>query len=860
MDKRIVIKIGSGTLATGYTAAVQVGSEGAPPQVEVQAGLPSAKDLAQCYYQWQRAYWQMGLPSRLEALSGETNFSDVSRLENCRKLSRQLRDRVRHWLNSPEFQPIREKILEQLSPTDTARILLQTSDPLLQRIPWYELDFFQRYRNAEVGICPVAYQQVYYSGSRCERVRILAVLGDDTGLDTTIDRVLLENLAGADIHFLDSPNCQTFTKALWDEQGWDILFFAGHSSSYSQRFSQEPTQVPSPEYVQSQPECSGEIWLNPSEKLTISQLRHALQKAIDRGLNTAIFNSCDGLGLASDLADLHIPQVLVMREPVPDQVAHAFLQGFLESFSNGTPFYTAVREAREKLQGMESRFPCATWLPVIIQNLAETPPTWQSLQGPLQTAPQRTVDSSDLATVPLPVGLSASNADPNLSGQLAPEPVLQDLSISKLSFFSKLKVGLGCGLAVASILTTGRLFGLLEPLEIKGYDYSLRTRPTELPDSRILIVTNTTKDIAAFPNTTGKSSLSDDTLLTLLDKLTSANPAAIGLDIYHGHDNKLPALKQKIHNTENLIAICKEPFYTDEETLVREPPPPEIEDMSRIGANDFVAFSKRGEILRRHLLQLSQASNSLCPSNPSDQGAFVNTFSTVVAFKYLADADMALEPFFLTERFGGYHSADAGGTQLLLNYRITHDPKQTNCGSVRETPAECLTVSELLAKDPQQLRSIVEDKIILIGTTDMDYAAGDRWRTPYTKSPYVKTDEVPGVFLNAQMISQLISHALDERPLIGSWAEWQEVVWIAIWALLGGLIGAYSTRRLYALVYLLLAGSLLLLMSWLWLVRLAVWVPWVPSVIALPTATLTSCAASQRKLSSKALHPRSPAS
>lgn len=89
--------------------------------------------------------------------------------------------------------------------------------------------------------------------------------------------------------------------------------------------------------------------LNAIDRLTIPQLKHALRKAIERGLNTAIFNSCDGLGLAADLADLHIPQVLVMREPVPDPVAHAFLQGFLKSFAVGNPFYIAVREVRERL-------------------------------------------------------------------------------------------------------------------------------------------------------------------------------------------------------------------------------------------------------------------------------------------------------------------------------------------------------------------------------------------------------------------------------------------------------------------------------------------------------------------------------
>ena len=40
-----------------------------------------------------------------------------------------------------------------------------------------------------------------------------------------------------------------------------------------------------------------------------------------------------------------------------------------------------MRQAREKLQAMEDKFPGATWLPVICQNSAEIPPTWQSLYG-----------------------------------------------------------------------------------------------------------------------------------------------------------------------------------------------------------------------------------------------------------------------------------------------------------------------------------------------------------------------------------------------------------------------------------------------------------------------------------------------
>jgi hypothetical protein len=40
-------------------------------------------------------------------------------------------------------------------------------------------------------------------------------------------------------------------------------------------------------------------------------------------------------------------------------------------------FYQAVRNARDQLHDLEAQNPCASWLPVIIQNPATLPPTWQ---------------------------------------------------------------------------------------------------------------------------------------------------------------------------------------------------------------------------------------------------------------------------------------------------------------------------------------------------------------------------------------------------------------------------------------------------------------------------------------------------
>jgi CHASE2 domain-containing sensor protein len=77
---------------------------------------------------------------------------------------------------------------------------------------------------------------------------------------------------------------------------------------------------------------------------------------------------------------------------------------------------------------------------------------------------------------------------------------------------------------------------------------------------------------------------------------------------------------------------------------------------------------------------------------------------------------------------------------------------------------------------------LVGDRIILIG------AVGSH-KTPHSVG--VWQDKMPGVFIHAHMISQLLSAVLEGRNLIWWWPQWQECLWIGCWSLSGGLIAAY---------------------------------------------------------------------
>jgi WD40 repeat protein len=352
MEKLVILDI-DGDLHQGAIATLEIREDGkrAVTQTRAKGKLPPAPELIEQCDRWQSLYRNVSFLFRLEERAGQiAQGSTKDILDACRQSAETLADSLTIWLKAESFRPIREKLLEKLSPTDTVRLILQIEDNQLRRLPWHLWDFFERYPKAEVALGATAYERVENAGQFREKPRILAILGNGNGIDIEADRQLLSSLlCDAEIVFLVEPQRQQLYQQLWDSAGWDILFFAGHSSSHATGET-------------------GEIEINSSDRLTITELTYALKKAIARGLQLAIFNSCDGLGLARSLESLHIPQIIVMREPVPDLVAQEFLKYFLTAFSQGESFYTAVREAREQLQALEDRCPCASWLPVICQN------------------------------------------------------------------------------------------------------------------------------------------------------------------------------------------------------------------------------------------------------------------------------------------------------------------------------------------------------------------------------------------------------------------------------------------------------------------------------------------------------------
>ncbi len=94
---------------------------------------------------------------------------------------------------------------------------------------------------------------------------------------------------------------------------------------------------------------------NDADVLTTNQLKSCLTHATNNGTRIAIFNSCDGLGLAHVLEKVGFSHIIVMSESIPDPVAQNFITFWLSEFAKGKSFYSTTRQAREQQDNSRTR-------------------------------------------------------------------------------------------------------------------------------------------------------------------------------------------------------------------------------------------------------------------------------------------------------------------------------------------------------------------------------------------------------------------------------------------------------------------------------------------------------------------------
>lgn len=325
-------------------------------------------ELQTSFQNWYESYCQLDSVRQMRITP-----KSVAVPGSCVEYRDAVKTHLNQWLNNNDnpWQFFREELIYLFSQLKNSGeeigIVLDVDNIQLSHFPWQEWQLLEsRFPNTEVAIRVKGLGQIK-PPFKSKKVKILMVIGTREGLNTDQDLQAIQKLEdqGAEVKVLIEPNKQELSDACLKENRYHIFIFSGHSGSNAE----------------------GKIgWIqinnSPEGRLSINEFRNNFRVLIDQGLQLAIFNSCDGLGLAHQLAKINLPRSIVMREPVPDHIAIRFLQYFFDEFTQNKSLFSCVNRAKKSLEFFDDqKCPGAMWLPTLCvrESALSKPLTWQQL-------------------------------------------------------------------------------------------------------------------------------------------------------------------------------------------------------------------------------------------------------------------------------------------------------------------------------------------------------------------------------------------------------------------------------------------------------------------------------------------------
>jgi adenylate cyclase len=380
----------------------------------------------------------------------------------------------------------------------------------------------------------------------------------------------------------------------------------------------------------------------------------------------------------------------------------------------------------------------------------------------------------------------------------------------------------GMTIGVTALVFAMRLTGGLQGVEWMVLDRFFQLAPTAPVDPRITIVEIDEDDLQNI----GQYPMSDRVLAQSLNNLQQHQPQLIGLDIYR--DLAIAPgqaeLNQVFQSSDNIIGIHK----VAGERVSQSP---------ILVARDQVGFADQvldgdGKV-RRALLSVRTGGRvnlslglRLAIDYLKTWGIIPQPLSNRPSQMQLGEA--VLVPFRPDD--GGYVRANAGGYQILMNYRGTRSQFVT------------LSMSDVLANRVPV--DAVRDRIVLIGYTAE--SVNDLFQTPYSSRIAGVPTQMSGVVLHANLVSLLIDAALGDRPLLRTLYEPAEWLWVLLCTAIGAALawqfkkpGWLAVAVIGAIAVMLGGAYLAFLQGW--------WLPIVPAGmgLAIAAAILPNIAARQ---------------
>ncbi|AKE63793.1 Adenylate cyclase [Microcystis aeruginosa NIES-2549] len=365
----MILKIGDGSFETGFSVTLEIRDNHLLIAPFAEGRLVPNLDIADALQNYRRAYyhWVESQPSLGITVphSMITHAAVGDPRDNLRQATQTLQDSLNEWLNSSYLSSIQNHILFHIGTKSEVRFFIQTTHFDLQQIPWECWNFLHQWcPDVEIALTIQRNPPIINLTSP---INILVILGnidienEHNSLCLSSLQTALGNQDKVSMQILSpSSDVPPSTKNIHNElikNQWDIVVYLGHSQTSSD--GHDGVFI-----------IDNDTALSPAHNL-----RNSLEIAVKKGLKLVICNSCDGLGIGRQLANIGVPHIIVMKEPIAVRVALRFLEVFLPNFLEHKSLQESLTIARQELKLHEFEVDAASssLLPRLIENPEEPP-------------------------------------------------------------------------------------------------------------------------------------------------------------------------------------------------------------------------------------------------------------------------------------------------------------------------------------------------------------------------------------------------------------------------------------------------------------------------------------------------------
>ncbi|MCA2684384.1 MAG: ABC transporter substrate-binding protein [Microcystis sp. M038S2] len=370
MSRVVILKIGDGSFETGFSVTLEIRDNHLLIAPFTDGKLVPNLDIADALQNYRRAYyhWVKSQPSLGITVphSMITHAAVGDPRDNLKKATKTLKDSLNEWLNSSSLSSIQNLILFHIGTESEVRFFIHTTHFDLQQIPWECWNFLHKWF-PDVEIALTIQIDPPRERTFTSAINVLVILGNidienkHTSLCLSSLQTVLGNQDKVSMQILspgsDPPLSTINIHNELIKNPWDIVVYLGHSQTSSDGhdgvFIIDNDTALSPEH----------------------NLRNSLEIAVKKGLKLVICNSCDGLGIGRQLANIGVPHIIVMKEPIAVRVALRFLEVFLPNFLGHKSLQESLTIARQdlKLHAFAVDAASSSLLPRLIENPEEPP-------------------------------------------------------------------------------------------------------------------------------------------------------------------------------------------------------------------------------------------------------------------------------------------------------------------------------------------------------------------------------------------------------------------------------------------------------------------------------------------------------